>query len=991
VGDAYVTYFNRLAGPGEGVPITPHPWQIELAEKPHCSNRLIRIPTGFGKTFGVLGAWLWNRIGQQRTDWPARLVWCLPMRVLVEQIEAEVRSALLRLGGPASEVGVHVLMGGIEATDWHIQPEREAILIGTQDMLLSRALNRGYGAARARWPMDFGLLNQDCLWVMDEVQLMDVGLATSAQLQAFREQDAAGGKAMRPCKTWWMSATLQSAWLHASPDTREGLGGLPHTRIAPAQRFGPLWDEDKVHKPVRVERACSVGELAALAANAHIEGARGSSGPTLIVVNRVDRALALYKALQLEAAKSLCGTDLHLIHSRFRPNERAGWRLAFLDKAACAPGTDRIIVATQVVEAGVDISAAVLITDMAPWPSLVQRFGRSARWGGKAQVIVIDTAPSDDRNAAPYTKTEIDAAREALGHLADVAPRHLEEFEEANPKLLSQLYPYEPAYLLTRNELDELFDTAADLSGADIDISRFIRSGEDRDLQVFWRAMGENESPAATVRPSRDELCAVPSLRAREWLCSKGMRLIQGVRAWVWDWLDGEWELAEGQKLYPGQTVLIAANVGGYDLSLGWDPRDKSVVPVVEAVPAVVDLSEYADGAENDESLSIAGSWQTIAFHGEQVGRRAAELAATLAPAMTDLFDLAGRWHDVGKVHPAFQGCLKPHPYGAQIAKAPDDQWLRGSHLYSMPDGSRRLGFRHELASTLALLALLRRCRPDHPALLGPWRDLLTRLPDADLLPPAHAGDGGDLRCLPIESEVLALDADRFDLLLYLVCSHHGKVRMAWHASPADQSAQDDALRIRGICDGDVLPAVLMADSQGGRHVLPATELVLAPASAGLNAHTGRGWTERVLGLLQRHGPFSLAWLEALMRAADQRATRDIALVDSAIRADNEDHGLERSNSQVAGIAGGGEAPPPVGEHPSQRGTQLRIRGGTGQSGGAGSGTRPPAHATRYLETRLGTLRYLELAPHLASAAQRAASKRISSRVFSMSINSTNI
>ena len=37
--------------------------------------------------------------------------------------------------------------------------------------------------------MEFGLLNHDALWVMDEVQFMDVGLATSAQLQAFREQD----------------------------------------------------------------------------------------------------------------------------------------------------------------------------------------------------------------------------------------------------------------------------------------------------------------------------------------------------------------------------------------------------------------------------------------------------------------------------------------------------------------------------------------------------------------------------------------------------------------------------------------------------------------------------------------------------------------------------------------------------------------------------------------------------------------------------------
>ena len=37
---------------------------------------------------------------------------------------------------------------------------------------LSRALNRGYGMSRYRWPMHFGLLNNDCLWVLDETQLM---------------------------------------------------------------------------------------------------------------------------------------------------------------------------------------------------------------------------------------------------------------------------------------------------------------------------------------------------------------------------------------------------------------------------------------------------------------------------------------------------------------------------------------------------------------------------------------------------------------------------------------------------------------------------------------------------------------------------------------------------------------------------------------------------------------------------------------------------
>ena len=57
-------------------------------------------------------------------------------------------------------------------------------------MLLSRTLNRGYAASRARWPVEFGLLNNDCLWVLDEVQLMGSGLVTTAQLDAFRH----GGK-----------------------------------------------------------------------------------------------------------------------------------------------------------------------------------------------------------------------------------------------------------------------------------------------------------------------------------------------------------------------------------------------------------------------------------------------------------------------------------------------------------------------------------------------------------------------------------------------------------------------------------------------------------------------------------------------------------------------------------------------------------------------------------------------------------------------------
>lgn len=971
-------FFMCLAGLPPSA--APHAWQKQLAAEPLLANRLIRVPTGMGKTFGVLGAWAWNRLERKDAAWPRRLVWCLPMRVLVEQIAAEISAALQRLGGAAAEVPVITLMGGLDAADWQTRPESEAVLVGTQDMLLSRALNRGYGASRARWPMEFGLLNHDCLWVMDEVQLMDVGLATSAQLQAFREDDAA--KALRPCKTWWMSATLQPDWLARSPDTTAMLAALPDVSHVPAdQRLGPLWEQ--VQKPVRLEAGAQPKQVAALAHDQHLALKRGAQGPTLVVLNRVARAVEVYDELNKLCAKGklLHGTDLQLVHSRFRPADRAGWREAFLNRAACAPGTDRIIVATQVVEAGVDMSAALLITDLAPWPSLVQRFGRAARWGGSALVLVLDAATSDDKVAAPYTAAELQAARQALGLLTDVSPRELEAFEEAHADLLPALYPYQPAQLLLRQELDDLFDTAPDLSGTDIDISRFIRSGEERDVQVFWRDLPAKTTPEAAIRAGRDELCAVPFAAARDWLCDKE-RLKAGRRAWVWDWLDGQWRPLARRDIYPGQTILVAADVGGYDSLRGWDGKAAAAqlasLPVAAQIAA--SAADLADSTESDESLSATAAWQTVAFHGQQVGLRARELAAAMAPPLADLFDLAGRWHDVGKVHPAFQGSLQPHDFGGEIAKAPAVRWQPIARLYRMPDGSQRAGFRHELASTLALLALLRRCRPDHPALLGPWRDLLSRIgqgvamPEADTAMPEAA-------LSPLEREVLVLEASAFDLLLYLVCSHHGKVRMSWQASPADQSSQDPTLRIRGVRSGDVLPGLTLAAADGSRHQLPAAELMLAAASVGLNPHTGSGWTERVLRLLQRHGPFTLAWLEALMRAADQRASADSTLADPALQTDNHAHGLERSHSPMAGAARSGEASPPLGQHSAQRGPQHGAGGRTGGSGDAGSRTRAPAHATRYVKTQLGTLSYLELAPHLGRAA-RALEAEIESGAF---------
>ena len=297
-----------------------------------------------------------------------------------------------------------------------------------------------------------------------------------------------------------------------------------------------------------------------------------------------------------------------------------------------------------------------------------------------------------------------------------------------------------------------------------------------------------------------------------------------------------------------------------------------------------------------------------------------------------------------------------------------DDAWPCSTrNMCRIDAGDQRRGFRHELASTLGLFGVLQRHEPQHPALLGPWRDWFDAMGESGMAG-RRAGDADPAGPTAIEREILDLGADEFDLLAWLVCAHHGKVRMAWHSSPADQEANDHGLRIRGVREGDVLPAAPLADPGGEYHQLPATALDLSPSEAGLSSRTGRSWTERALNLVERFGPFTLAWLEALLRAADQRASKE-EVTDPLLQErenGNVGHSLDGGDRTLAQPAGG-RTPPPAsgGDSPPRR----QLHGDGGRAGGRGldpGATRPPHSATRYVEASLGILSYRELAPLLA-------------------------
>lgn len=670
------TFFQKATRVEGQLERSPFPYQRSLATA-EVLPQLIDIPTGAGKTAAVILAWLWRRRFAEeavRQATPRRLVYCLPMRTLVEQTEAAAQTWLRNLGQDA-DVRVHILMGGEKAEDWDVHPERDTILIGTQDMLLSRALNRGYGMSRYRWPMHFGLLNNDCLWVLDEIQLMGSGLATSTQLQAFRDKFGAWGPDKGPVKTLWMSATLQRDWL-GTVDFKERVAELPCMGLS---------DDDRQSLSKRLEARkhidstpCASAEETRKIAMLVKETHQQHKALTLAVINTVERAQMLYEALAKMYEQPVAKTrrrkssmpettgstpekpELLLIHSRFRPPDRQDrnqklTRADHVCRGEPLPSlTDPeqlwvesvrqhglIVIATQVVEAGVDVSAKTLFTELAPWPSLVQRFGRCNRFGEyeEAQVFWIDVAAGKKDSAAPYDVDELIAARRVIERLdtndvgLDSLENHVQGMTDDERALL---FPYQPTHVIRRKDIVELFDTTPDLAGNDIDIARFIRDGRELDVQVFWREVGQETMPSPDEdngkAPRREELCSVPCYRFRDSF------LAQKRLAYRWDFLERQWQPATAEMVFPGQVFLIRADQGGYDVRMGWNPSSKGwVAPIPD--------SDRQEGEWYDGDLPSQDTWQTIADHSSEVVAEVAKIADSLGftPEWQKIIEAAAR------------------------------------------------------------------------------------------------------------------------------------------------------------------------------------------------------------------------------------------------------------------------------------------------------------------------------------------------------------
>lgn len=889
----------------------PYRWQIDVAKR--GLPEILSVPTGLGKTEGVALAWAWRRT-QADCDEPLHLIYCLPMRSLVRQTVDRLNACLRNLATKRGShpVPVYQLMGGSIHDEWARWPDQPWVLVGTQDQLLSRALNRGYAMNRFDWPIHFGLLNQDCHWVVDEIQLMGPGLWTTAQLDWMRNKRFAS---LKPCRTTWMSATVGTSFLATSDRVRDGIDSVT--------AFDPHLDQDKseelrwrqgARRPLEWfnaaagKRALPIHEQIALCAH----GEHRAGTLTLVICNTIEMAGQVFRSIP-------DGPPRILLTSRFRRSDRLQAEQRLLEFEARRSTEARtkpqsggrlpddpglVCVSTQVVEAGLDVSAHRLWSELAPWPSIIQRLGRMNRDGRDkdARARIWNSPPTKQRRRdgyiGPYLEGDLKSAATLIGGLLKPSSdmpfaEAMEELQKTQRKLLHDVLQPAPEPYPRALDVHGLFSTERHVHGGFTDVSAFVRGSDpDADLLVFWRLWSRAAPPRGDELdgppPDLDkEGCPVAFHRLR------GMLKARGQRAWTWNDDDDRWEACTPDELRPGMTVMLQRDTGGYDACFGWtgDARD-----LLQDVP-------HAGRGQvlQDDERSETGYWARLDVHLADARAEASKICDALGLRPDDdrlrsyhraVVDGAAL-HDLGKLHPKWQRAL---PAGAVLAGGP---WAKCPRVLAVDTKS----------ADAAVVAAVARVRPRALVLetRQSWRGCVRlrwavdqKLTRGELDELISVSGGVWAGHEPLRSgmrheaaSALAMwrryregRASYPALAVYLAAAHHGKVRTVLRATLPDANdvfgveREPDSLELNGErwpLDFSVAADGAAGEWLDGRFVL-----------------TDHGWTGLVADLLgpwrspeddlcdvgavpdcepRCLGPFVLAWLEALVRVADWRAS----------------------------------------------------------------------------------------------------------------------
>ena len=603
----------------------PYPWQESFSQWSGERVAVVSAPTGAGKESGAVLPWLYRH--KCNVETPNRLIYCLPTRSLVDQVHSNIKKLVTESG---LNISVHCLKGGLIEHGYEDSLLGKAVIVGTQDQLLTRALNRGYSVPWSQRPKHAAALNNDCRWILDEIQLMGIGYPTAVQLHQLRRQQGTYGK---------VELAVMSATMNVDPLIKYDCN-FEHFRLSNEDYNHPyLGAKLRKAKPVLQKMVQTDQDIADLAISNHQPGSL-----TLVVLNTVGKVRKVAACLTKSDIPSL------VLHSRFLGEKRTElqWLLY---------GFEGIVIATQVVEAGINIDSRVLVTEPCPWSSFKQRVGRCGRTNmeQESKVFWLNREGLDqesEKSFLPYEKTDCLWTVAQLLSMEDVGLISLDEVE-APFKEIEDEWIEEKAIRQFFTRLDPSFSA-----------SDCVRDGDNLTCRVFW-----SDKPPKRI-PHQDALCPVP------------VHELQRLMSNPLVWKDSGWQAQS--ELNPGDVVCLPYKAGGYDDTLGWTGKTSD-----RPTPYQLKFVQFYD---DDPPFP---HWLALDVHSGDAAEYLESYRPRLSKFMSEsdinlLVDCA-RWHDWGKAHDIWQQYANGSALGVFVAKSRD---------YGNP--RKMNGYRHELASAIA-------------------------------------------------------------------------------------------------------------------------------------------------------------------------------------------------------------------------------------------------------------------------------------------------
>jgi CRISPR-associated endonuclease/helicase Cas3 len=511
--DEFAAFFQAVHG------VNPFPWQERLLEQIAADGiwpDVLDLPTGSGKT-AALDIAIFHlaleavREGSRRA--PVRVAFVVDRRLIVDDaferarhlartlatgsdgIVARVSAALRLLAGKDRRpLLVRRLRGGApREDDWARTPVQPTILCSTVDQVGSRLMFRGYGVSDRMKPVHAGLLGSDCLILLDEAHLSEPFRQSLTSINRVREGDDAR----------WAIA-LMTATPGQEAERPFGLSSDDRAHPLLSQRLVASKPARLVEIPGRqgvraeVQRVEVIADEARAAVELLKEGV--IANPAIgVVVNRVARAREVFNRLRRE----LSDAEVILVIGPARPVARENRAKAELGRirtraSHAARALDRalVVVATQTIEAGVDIDLDGLITEAAAFDALRQRFGRLNRAGRPFTPVAAIVAHRDDISGKMADPVYGDRISKTWTELTSLSPDGVLDFGveafagRLTAKRAAELAaPTENAPVLMPAYAD-LWSHTSPIPNADPEVALFLH-GPDRapaSVQIVWRA-----------------------------------------------------------------------------------------------------------------------------------------------------------------------------------------------------------------------------------------------------------------------------------------------------------------------------------------------------------------------------------------------------------------------------------------------------------------------------------------------------------------------